>query len=72
MNKCMYQECNKEATKTISCFIGSQKTRECIHVCDYHWFVLTKSQPVSVSFEIHKENMEEKIRRIKNEYCRIR
>lgn len=55
MSKCMYQECNNEATKTISCFIGPQKTRECIHVCDYHWFVLTKSQPVSVSFEINKE-----------------
>ena len=54
MSKCMYQECNNEATKTISCFIGSQKTRECIHVCDYHWFVLTKSQPVSVSFEIKR------------------
>ena len=55
MSKCMYQECNNEATKTISCFIGPQKIRECIHVCDYHWFVLMKPQPVSVSFETNKE-----------------
>lgn len=55
MSKCMYQECNNEATKIIPCFIGPQKIRECIHVCDYHWSVLTKSQPVSVSFEINKE-----------------
>lgn len=27
MSKCMYQECNNEATKTISCFIGSQKNK---------------------------------------------
>ena len=72
MNKCMYQECNNEATKTISCFIGYQKIRECIHVCDYHWFVLTKSQPVSVSFEIHKDKMEERNKEKSNGYCRIR
>ena len=55
MSKCMYQECNNEATKTISCFIGPQKIREYIHVCEYHWFVLMKPQPFSMSFEINKE-----------------
>ena len=58
MSKCMYQECNNEATKIIPCFIGPQKIRECIHVCDYHWFVLMKPQLFSMSFEINKENLE--------------
>ena len=72
MSKCMYQECNNEATKIIPCFIGPQNTKECIHVCNYHWFVLTKSQPVSVSFEMHKDKMEERNKEKLNEYCRIR
>ena len=72
MSKCMYQECNNEATMTIPCFIGPQNTKECIHVCNHHWFVLTKSQPVSVSFEIHKDKLEERNKEKLNEYCRIR
>ena len=78
MNKCMCQECNKEATKTIPCFIGPQHTKECIHVCNYHWLLLTRPQPFTVSFELKKEeidglsNLERTVKEELNEYCRIR
>ena len=68
MSKCMYQECNNEATTTIPCFIGPKKTRECIHVCNYHWFLLTKPQPFTVSVKLKKEeidclsNLEEQVK----------
>ena len=77
MSKCMYQECNNEATMTIPRFIGSQKTKECIHVCNYHWFLLTKPQPFTVSVELKKEkidglsNLEEQVKEELNEYRRI-
>lgn len=58
MSKCMYQECNREATTTIPCFIGHQKTMECIHVCNYHWFLLTRPQPFTVSVELKKEKID--------------
>ena len=58
MSKCMYQECNSEATMTILGFVGSQKTRECINVCNYHWFLLTQPQPFTVSVELKKEEID--------------
>ena len=58
MSKCMYQECNNEATTTIPCFIGPQKTSEYIHVCNYHWFLLTRPKPFTVSVELKKEKID--------------
>ena len=51
MSKCMYQECNNEATIVIPCFIGPKKTRECIHVCNYHFHYLRQPEPF-VSYEM--------------------
>ena len=75
MSKCMYQECNSEATMTIPCFVGPQKTRECINVCNYHWFLLTQPQPFTVSVELKKEeidglsNLERTVKEGLDEYC---
>ena len=68
MSKCMYQECNNEATMVIPCVIGPKEIKEDIHVCNYHWFLLTKPQPFTVSVEFKEEeidclsNLEEQVK----------
>ena len=79
MSKCMYQECCCEATTTIPRFIGPQKTMECIHVCNYHFHLLTQPEPfVSMELKLEKENrdglsnLERNVKEELNECCRIR
>ena len=53
MIKCMFQECNCEATKTIPCTMGSENTKIDICVCDFHHKLMTeKSVCKSFSFEM--------------------
>ena len=50
MSKCMYQECNCEATMIIPRTIGPKNIKEDIHVCEFHFNELRKPEPfVSVS-----------------------
>lgn len=55
MNKCMYQDCNNKATTIIPCVIGSKKIKEDIHVCNFHFYLMTRQEPF-VSMEMRKEN----------------
>ena len=53
MSKCMFQECNCEATNTIPCTMGSENTKIGIHVCDFHHKLMTENSAYkSFSFEI--------------------
>lgn len=53
MIKCMFQECNCEATKTIPCVMGPENTKIDVHVCDFHRKLMTeKSACKSFSLEI--------------------
>ena len=53
MSKCMYQECNCEATMIIPRIIAPKNIKEDIHVCDFHFNELRKQEPVvSYSMEI--------------------
>ena len=36
MSKCMFQECNNEATMIIPCVIGHKEIKEVNHVCNFH------------------------------------
>lgn len=56
MIKCMFQECNCKATKTINCLIDCENSEIdgfVAYVCDFHYKLMTeKSACKSFSFEI--------------------
>ena len=54
MRKCMFQECNNEATMIIPCFIGPKEIKEDIHVCYFHFHYLRQPEPF-ISMEIKEE-----------------
>ena len=51
MSKCMYQECNNEATMVIPCVIGPKEIKEDIYVCNFHFHYLRQPEPF-VSYEM--------------------
>ena len=58
MSKCMYQECNNEATMVIPCVIGPKEIKEDIHVCNFHFNYLRQPEPF-VSYEMRVLKTEE-------------
>ena len=58
MNKCMYQECNNEATMVIPCVIEPKEIKEDIHVCNFHFNYLRQPEPF-VSYEMRVLKTEE-------------
>lgn len=55
MSKCMYQDCCCEATTTIPCIISPKEIKQDIHLCDYHYFLISQPEPFTVSVELDKE-----------------
>ena len=79
MSKCMYQECCCEATMTIPCIIGPKEIKYYIHVCNYHFYLLTRPEPfVSMELKLEKDNrdglsnLEMKVKEELNELRRLR
>ena len=54
MRKCMFQECNNEATMIIPCFIGPKEIKEDIHVCYFHFHYLRQPEPF-ISMKIKEQ-----------------
>lgn len=53
MTKCIFQECNCKATKTIPCTMGRESTKIDAQVCDFHHKLMTENSAYkSFSFEI--------------------
>ena len=66
MSKCMYQECNNEATMVIPCIIGPKEIKEDIHVCNFHFNYLRQPEPfVSYEMRVLKTEEEKKNDRLK-------
>lgn len=49
--KCMFQDCPFDATKTVPCEIGITGEHMDVHVCEFHYGILMKKEPM-VSMEI--------------------
>ena len=58
MSKCMFQDCNCEATMTIPCVIGPKEIKENIHVCDFHFNLMRQPEPF-VSMELNIKEVTE-------------
>ena len=54
MSKCMFQECNNEATMIIPCYIGPKEIKEDIYVCYFHFHYLMQPEPF-ISMKIKEE-----------------
>ena len=54
MSKCIFQECNNEATMIIPCFIGPKEIKEDIYVCYFHFHYLRQPEPF-ISMKIKEE-----------------
>lgn len=54
MSKCIFQECNNEATMIIPCFIGPKEIKEDIHVCYFHFHYLRQPEPF-ISMKIKEQ-----------------
>lgn len=53
MIKCIFQDCNCKATKTIPCTMGIENTKIDAHLCDFHYELITEKRAYkSFSFEI--------------------
>ena len=58
MIKCMFQDCNCEATKTIPCIICPKEIKEDIHVCEFHFNLMRSPEPFVISMDIKGEKNE--------------
>lgn len=58
MSKCMYQNCDCEATKTLPCIIGPKEIKEDVRVCNFHYNLLTQPKPILFSVKQNKEVVE--------------
>lgn len=52
--KCVFQDCQLEATETVSCKIGMTKQNVIVHVCKFHHDLLFDNS-VSVSMELKED-----------------
>ena len=49
--KCMFQNCECEATINVPYVIGPKEIKEDIHICSFHFNTLRQTEPVSMSLK---------------------